>query len=583
LKHFWGNRAAGLGTLLALAIGARVAAAATTTIPPGGQLVLDQDLVLAGADDFDAQCTAAAPCLIEGQGHGIRAPEGWQGKMIARHCTFHAVGSVDQAALRLEASGAGQIRIEDSVFDASGGVIITALEGVSVDILRNTVLETSLVPVPMDSSDNTVDAFRFQGFANTVEKHFQGNRIFRSRANFDSVQNWVVGGSNPGEGNIIVGLRAGVIANGMNIRIVGNYIRVPHDLDGWNQVKVLDLQQGPFLVEHNVLRDGNWLLDLRGDAEIRYNLLGDSRDRPWLILEVTPGAQKIHHNVFMRNNPRTEVDGAWVLRPASGAPAEVYNNTFYGGGACQRRTGPAVRVEFDAFLASLRSNAFVGFSNIGMNAGVVRGGGGDATSSAPERLGYADYNLFSNPRAAADNYALAVAGKSERVDPGFALNDAPAGGAVDSQVADPGFAAGAMIPILFPYSDDDIKAGTATVCQMLAYYRSVFAPAAGSALLGAGDPADGGGNNIGAVGGADDSFGKLCPSGDVGAPNLNAVTFTCPELPPPDPDPDPIPGGHGFVCVCEVAAAPSPGGGALALLAAGALLVRARRRTRRAD
>ena len=39
------------------------------------------------------------------------------------------------------------------------------------------------------------------------------------------------------------------------------------------------------VVEHNVIRDGNWLVDVRGSAELRYNLLGDSHDRPWLILE----------------------------------------------------------------------------------------------------------------------------------------------------------------------------------------------------------------------------------------------------------------------------------------------------------
>jgi hypothetical protein len=367
-----------------------------------------------------------------------------------------------------------------------------------------------------------------------------------------------------------------VLAKGNNIRIVGNYMRFAGDsLDGWNQEKPLWVLDGPFVVEHNVIRDGNWLVDVSGDAEIRYNLLGDSHDRPWLLLEVAAdGVQKIHHNVFMRNDPAARVDGVWVLRPAGGGTgAEIYNNTFYGGGACWAGTGPAVRVEGDGFLASLRSNAFVGFANRDADAGIVRGAEGEAATPPPERLGYADYNLFFNPAAAKDNYALAVAGKRERMDPGFALHDAPTGGAVDSQVNDPPFATAAdKIPVAFPYRDEDIKAGTVTVCQILAFYRTLFAPAAGSPLIGGGDPADVANNNIGAIGAGDDRFGLLCASGDIGMPDLGAATYTCPKLPPTMMGPGG--NGHGFVCVCELAAEPSPGGGAVGALAVLFVLLR---------
>jgi hypothetical protein len=48
--------------------------------------------------------------------------------------------------------------------------------------------------------------------------------------------------------------------------------------------------------------------------------------------------------------------------------------------------------------------------------------------------------------------------------------------------------------------DDDIKSGKVTVSKILAYYRDVYSPAADSPLVGAGDPADGKGTNIGAIG-----------------------------------------------------------------------------------
>jgi hypothetical protein len=201
---------------------------------------------------------------------------------------------------------------------------------------------------------------------------------------------------------------------------------------------------------------------------------------------------------------------------------------------------------------------------------------------APERLGYTDYNLFYNPGAERrGNYGLAVAGKQERLDPGFALNDAPAGGSIDDQV-DPRFAAGDKIPVAFPYADEDIIAGTTTVCQILRFYRSLFAPGPGSPLAGAGDPADGAGNNIGAVGngGPEDRLGTLCPGDDVGAPALGPPAYVCPKLPPSRTAP--LGGASSertLVCVCEQASAP-PAPGLAAAVALGAALLAARTRRR---
>jgi hypothetical protein len=125
-------------------------------------------------------------------------------------------------------------------------------------------------------------------------------------------------------------------------------------------------------------------------------------------------------------------------------------------------------------------------------------------------LGYADYNLFHNPDARQrQNYGLSVKDKAERSDDGFARHDVPAGGDRNAQT-DPKFKR--PLPRQFPFSDDDITARKVTVAQVLARYREVYSPAEGSPLIGAGDPADGEGSFIGAVGtrkgSPHDSFGR---------------------------------------------------------------------------
>ncbi|MBM4040786.1 MAG: hypothetical protein FJ290_19960 [Planctomycetes bacterium] len=101
-------------------------------------------------------------------------------------------------------------------------------------------------------------------------------------------------------------------------------------------------------------------------------------------------------------------------------------------------------------------------------------------------------------------------GKTLRKDAGFALNDIPRGGEADQQV-DPQFAG--PLPTAFPFRDEDIKAGKLTVSQMLTLFRKAYAPAEGSPLIDAGDPADGEGADIGAVGAGkphkDDCFGRF--------------------------------------------------------------------------
>jgi hypothetical protein len=169
-----------------------------------------------------------------------------------------------------------------------------------------------------------------------------------------------------------------------------------------------------------------------------------------------------------------------------------------------------------SIVKSLRNNVFYNFAHgerhFKRPQAVIRMSWNDEpTEEKPVRLGYADYNLFYSPGARAQrNYLLSVAGKTERKDAGFGLNDIPRAGKLDEQ-ADP--QCKGPIPRSFPFSDDEIKVRKVGLSTILARYREAYAPAKGSPLIGTGEPADGVGTNIGAIGAArpsdQDRFGRF--------------------------------------------------------------------------
>src|SRR5262249_23858788 len=150
--------------------------------------------------------------------------------------------------------------------------------------------------------------------------------------------------------------------------------------------------------------------------------------------------------------------------------------------------------------------------------------------------------------------------------------DAKVGGPVNEQ-QDPQLADPNHVPRAFAFADDDVVKRRVTTCQILAYYRQVYTPGPGSKLIDGGDPQDGRGNGIGAVGAgtpnAGDKFGTLCDPNDVGVPTADPAMFTCPAVPlgadPGVPIGPPPVAKHGVTCVCEVGSgAPEPLGLALA-------------------
>ena len=490
------------------------AEAGSRTLKPGEVWGVGEDFVLSGDDVLDAQGTAERPCQIAGNGDTIKTAAGWRGRVVLRHCEIRGMGGARKPALDLTASGEGdQIVIEHCDFLASGAVHLNNQQKSATMFRGNTIHANSMVPVTNLPSESA-PSFRATGESPT-RKLFQGNRVYKSIVQFENTRNWLIGGDSDVDSNILIGMRAAfTISRCADTVVRGNYVHTDIPSFRWSQVHTLSVQAPcpNLVVEHNILRHGQWVV--RGlVGEFRYNLVLDADGHNFII--GPSGKTHIHHNIFARYCTVDPNLNATIGVVYKGDDIQIYNNTFDGGGTSMQRPWhvPVVEVVKEAMLHSLRSNAFVHHpTKFNMGTATIRPGFTERiTDPAPERLGYADYNLFFNPAAAErKNYALAVAGKTERADAGFGKHDVPANGARNDQ-AEPKFTG--PLPRKFPFTDEDVKSGKVTVSQILAHYRQAYGPAEGSPLLGAGDPADGAGNFIGAVGAGKDApndrFGRF--------------------------------------------------------------------------
>jgi hypothetical protein len=502
-------------------------AVADHTVEAGQTLTLKEDLVLTGAESLDIKGTPDRRCVLIGNGHRIRTKGPWTGSVRIRHCDVRGLGApprltadgrriaAEFPAVDLTISGKGRLIVEHCVFDESAAVHVRNDGQSTTTFRRNTIRDNTLARADKDV-DKSLPCFVGRG-SSPARKLFQANHIYRSQARFQG-PNWLVGGDTDADSNICIGLRIGLFAEGEGTVVRGNYLhlRMPitKEFPYYSQVSTFSTSRGA-LGEHNVIRDGEWIVRFV-EGEFRYNLVTDIVDHD-LMQNGSTG--RIHHNLFLAgrsdSRPGSMMGCIAVIyppkKPSEGI--EIFNNVFDGG---DRLDVPAVEVSPGAFVKSLRNNVFCNFAHKDRyykgKQGMVRAAWNDeGADNKPPRLGYADYNLFYNPKARVPrNYLLSVAGKIERRDDGFGRNDVPRGGGLDAQ-ADPKFKG--PIPRAFPFTDKDIKSGKVTVSQILAHYRAAYTPAEGSPLIGAGDPNDGKGTNIGAIGSAAgsaaDRFGRF--------------------------------------------------------------------------
>ena len=476
---------------------------------PGGSpdtIELGGNWVIGGSQSVEIG-GGGTPCRVRGNGYGIVTQGSFSGRLWIHDCQFVGLGSAQNAAINVEVSDPGSVLIERSTFSASGAIQISNLDATTTTFQNNVILDDSVIALDalVDASTPAVQAMG----PSQSQKLFQGNRIYRGSLWLQS-PNWLIGGDTDAQSNLLIGVRAGITlaANGLVVR--GNYVHDEHIVGAGDESCIsTHYSVSDALAEHNVLRRGTWVVRGFG-GEFRYNAVLDADNLDFLQqpFETT----RLYHNVFAMCAPTLDgsaVQGGIELVNARATGIEIFNNTFDGGGPAVGFGGPAISVDAGSMLASLRSNLIAHFafqSNIGDAA--IRAGPTEGIDPKPARLGYADFNLFYNQsQLTLQNYGLSVAGLSERADPGFALNDAIAGGAIDEQVAPNLVGASAC----FPFSDDDIRAGRVTVSQILAALRASYTPTPGSPALNAGDPQDGAGNFIGAVGDgtlAADRFGR---------------------------------------------------------------------------
>jgi hypothetical protein len=460
----------------------------TVVDPPTGgpRMELTTDLVLSGSTSFDFTGNdAGRGVLISSNGSRIRSAAGWTGHLTIRNTDIIGLGKMDVAGIEVTVSGASAIEITDSIFDATGPLKLTANDQAPITLRNNTFAPNILTPVNQEADYAGSHPSIVLSGNSAAQKKFQGNNVGVSFVRFERSSHWLVGGDTDADGNIFMGVRAGTeFSDTTDITIRGNfsYHRYPF---GWSQGHNLDFvgNNSNVLVEHNVFRSSSWMIQSL-PGEFRYNLLVDNINEAFF--RDFGASVKVHHNVLVNAGfQRFFLPSGGVLQ-ADGA---FYSNTVDVGGA---KLG-WVNNPFVPFvandphhLASVRNNVFTGFAY-----------GGSTDLIAASAATSADYNCFYNP----DTTKLNRYGTG-----GLGSHDCGGGASTD-----PKFSQSRMIP--FPISDGDVWRRRFTVSQILALYRGIYTPATGSPLIDAGDPSDGAGIDIGAVGAGtahpDDKFGRF--------------------------------------------------------------------------
>jgi len=500
-----------------------MAHAASVTIEPGVTYTLTQDLVLNGADTLDGKGTVDAPCIIAGNGHAIIG-KGLTGHVKIQNCVFQGMGgNVETApALELTAQGSADVSITGSVFDACGSIKLHADGQATVTFNDNLLKDNGIAYIEDELVGSHYDPAFFADGSSTASKVFQGNRIYRDAAHFDGVTNWLIGGYGDQFSNLVIGHRGVIRVRGDHVKVVGNFINPQYQLtspDVENIVVGSDSDTPDLIVEHNVLRGGEWVLR-ECQGEVRYNLIAEMNGHAWVK---GPHDCNLHHNLFVNYetpdpNREAGVDAVYFTKHLN-----IYNNTFDGGGMISKLNAPAIHAGKGRLIERVSSNAITNFLIPSSMAAVSSTDDETQYDTDPPpgdaRMHFADYNLFYNPDSpGVPDYSLQVEPDDKtplmKGSAGFALHDVHGAPAFKGPM-----------PTAFPFANSDIESGTVKVSTMLAHYRDLYTPNAGSPLIGAGDPTLDANNNIGAIGqGADkdpnDQFGSFMP-GMSGPPPLN--------------------------------------------------------------
>ncbi|HLF93722.1 MAG TPA: right-handed parallel beta-helix repeat-containing protein, partial [Planctomycetota bacterium] len=469
--------------------------------PPvkGTTLDLAADVVLSGAasQTWDS-------VRINGNGFRIRSAAGWSGSLTMRDCFVTGLGNMTASGIDATTQG-GSITVETSVFEWTGAVFLGASGAGSIVVKDNEFRANNQITL-IGANPDYSPMVRMSGNP-SGPKVFRGNRVGIGWAEFQGMNGAVIGGATDAEGNVFIGARGGIYVRGcQNTQIRGNYSNHNYQ-GGWSQGFNFRFENSSnTLCEHNVIRGGSWPLQ-SFQGEFRYNLMVDSGHN-WI--RGCGAGSRLHHNLFImvsQQSPYEPNAGVWMN--SGDTNVAFHSNTLDGGGALMTWEGEGIQL--DGSVTSLRNNVFDGF--VPYNSGAAK----TIVQSAAGAVAYADYNAFWSPGATNNTrYSpTAVPGKSVG-QPGFGAND---------QQSDTRFALGRIFP--YPVREGDLWNRVSGISQALLMYRARYTPGTGSPLIDAGDPADGPGVDIGAVGaGVNDPLDLF---GKYGTPaNPPTVTITNP-------------------------------------------------------
>ena len=449
-------------------------------------LDLSSDLVLSGNTDLDWTDTT-----VRGHGHKVTAAPGYTGKIHIQNSFVTGLAAFDNQ-VGIDVTTTGAVAIANSIFEATAPLHLVVNGSAPVQITGNELRSTNYVTYV--SSDPTRSPILDLSGNTSGAKLMQGNNVGGGIVRISGMAGWQIGGLTDAQSNVFVGPRCVLDLDASpDATIQGNYLH--HDYYGlFSQGFNLQFENGSdhALAEHNVIRDSSWPLQSFG-GEFRYNLLINSGHD---FIRSSRSQASYHHNIFAHEQaPNSEYDGVMLLY--SGEQGVVFDhNTIDAGGAVGAYNAPAIVLGSSGVsLASLRDNVFTGFVD-GQRGALVAGAVAEASTGT--RVAKADYNAWYNPLA---------------THTGHYLSGIVAGGAGAHDVAaDPQFA-GHVPEIPYQIDEGAVWLRQAGVSQVLAHYRALYTPRPGSPLVDAGDPSEGQGVDIGAVGAgaADpaDKFGKV--------------------------------------------------------------------------
>ncbi|HET7504548.1 MAG TPA: hypothetical protein VFK02_26180, partial [Kofleriaceae bacterium] len=185
-------------------------------VPPGRPaMTLVRDLVLRGNQSFELIGAAGTRArLTSKNGSRIRSAPGWTGHLTIRNADIIGLGGMDVAGIEVTVAGRSALEISGSVFDRTGPLAVTANDKARVAIRGNTFAPSMLTTV--NSEPNYAGSHPSIVFAgsSTARKTFQGNNVGVSFVRFDRSSHWLIGGDHDADGNVLIGVRAGLEFDG---------------------------------------------------------------------------------------------------------------------------------------------------------------------------------------------------------------------------------------------------------------------------------------------------------------------------------------------------------------------------------